>query len=59
MENVDDLALKIKEILDLPPDAAAAMRKNCRAHAVAEYAPEIQTERYLRLYHQQLGKDDL
>ncbi|GHV21412.1 hypothetical protein AGMMS49959_10480 [Planctomycetales bacterium] len=54
-ENVADLAAKIKQILTLPSADHEKMRENCRAHALANYAPELQVERYLQLYRRLLG----
>jgi glycosyltransferase involved in cell wall biosynthesis len=58
-ESVEDLAEKIKKILELHPDEYEAMRRACREHAVAEYSPVRITERYLRLYRDKLGLPDV
>jgi glycosyltransferase involved in cell wall biosynthesis len=54
-ESVEDLAAKIKRILDLPPDEYEAMRRACREHALAEYHAHVSAERYLRLYRKILS----
>jgi glycosyltransferase involved in cell wall biosynthesis len=53
--SVEDLAKQIKKILDMPHEEYKAMRHACRAHALAEYWPVLQTERYLRLYRRILS----
>ncbi|MDR2051017.1 MAG: glycosyltransferase, partial [Deltaproteobacteria bacterium] len=54
-DSVEDLAAKIKRVLDLPPDEYAAMRSACRERALAEYTRVLQVGRYLRLYRRLLG----
>jgi glycosyltransferase involved in cell wall biosynthesis len=47
--DVDELAGALDALL-FSPDRLRDMRVTCRARAVSEYAPQIQAERYLRLY---------
>jgi glycosyltransferase involved in cell wall biosynthesis len=54
-ESVEDLAVKIIKILELPGNKYEAMRHACRQHAIAEYSPVLQTARYLRLYRKILN----
>jgi hypothetical protein len=49
------LAAKIENILELSSDEYTAMRRACREHALAEYAPVLQTARYLQVYRKLLG----
>ncbi|GHS93364.1 hypothetical protein FACS1894139_02900 [Planctomycetales bacterium] len=53
-QNAADLAEKIHALLNLPAADYERMRENCRAHALANYAPELQVERYLQLYRRLL-----
>jgi glycosyltransferase involved in cell wall biosynthesis len=56
-ESVEDLAAKIKKILELPENEREAMRRACREHALSEYSPPLQTARYLRLYRKMLNME--
>ncbi|MDR2055504.1 MAG: glycosyltransferase, partial [Desulfovibrio sp.] len=54
-DSVEDLAAKIKRVLDLPQDEYAVMRRACRERALAEYSSTLQAARYLQLYRRILG----
>jgi glycosyltransferase involved in cell wall biosynthesis len=58
-EKIDDLAAKIRMILELPAERIVAMRERCREHALREYSPVLQTGRYLRLYRRILSLPEM
>jgi glycosyltransferase involved in cell wall biosynthesis len=54
-ESIRDLAAKIVNILELSDAEIKILRKRCRKHALREFSPVLQAERYLRLYRRILG----
>jgi len=58
-DKLEDLAMKIKQTVELPHDEYTAMRIRCRAKAIEDFSPVLQAARYLHLFRRMLGLSEV
>jgi len=58
-DKLEDLAAKIRHIVELPDDEYSSMRLRGRAKAVDDFSPVLQAARYLRLFRRMLGLTEI